>query len=426
MERLICHPRLPLVAGLDAERPAVHVWDVGAEPQEVAVLDPAAPPYGEATGWDRLRGTPCAGWHPREPLLALGGAGGLRLWRPDAGLVTPAGPPPGTGYRAVAFSPDGGTVWASPAKGTEDVEDLDWNGSHAVDLASGTLRTGPWWDTGLAPHPGGRLALALSSDQGATRGLLLRLDGGSRPGALRVLNRALILDVDGYEVPELSPGGGHVAVRGSSYENTLQVFEFPSLRLVLATTLGEPNPGFPYPPEWLERFRAWPRHNVAFAAHYVATLLVGTVTGDVVAIDVVTREAVAHPVLAGDRVTALAVAATGEILVAGDSSGLLGFRQRAGGADVTQADVTRADVARADVTRAADRVDAFLATTRELPAGADLYTELDLTDGRRTWTGGELDHVTSTSPSDPTWLRLRAAVNHALGGRDGGVANSGG
>src|ERR1017187_8726803 len=30
VEQLVCHPRLPLVAGLDSERPSVHVWDCGA------------------------------------------------------------------------------------------------------------------------------------------------------------------------------------------------------------------------------------------------------------------------------------------------------------------------------------------------------------------------------------------------------------
>jgi hypothetical protein len=53
---------------------------------------------------------------------------------------------------------------------------------------------------------------------------------------------------------------------------------------VLATTLGEPSPGYPYPAEWLAQMRAWSRHNLAFGAA-PGVLWVGTPTGTLVEID---------------------------------------------------------------------------------------------------------------------------------------------
>jgi len=50
------------------------------------------------------------------------------------------------------------------------------------------------------------------------------------------------LDADGYEAPVFSADGRRFAIRGNAYENSLAVFEFPSLKLVLATTLGIPAP----------------------------------------------------------------------------------------------------------------------------------------------------------------------------------------
>ena len=83
--------------------------------------------------------------------------------------------------------------------------------------------------------------------QRAQHGLFAHIDDETDPGEMRILRRALILDADGYETPIFSSDGRHLAIRGSAYAQTLHVFKFPSLHLVLATTLGEPNPGFPYP-----------------------------------------------------------------------------------------------------------------------------------------------------------------------------------
>ena len=105
-------------------------------------------------------------------------------------------------------------------------------------------------------HPAGGSAATLSSEQGATHGLFARIDEETDPGEMWILLRALILDADGYETPIFSSDGRRLAIRGNAYEQTLHVFAFPSLHLVLATSLGEPNPGFPYPQDWLDRQRA--------------------------------------------------------------------------------------------------------------------------------------------------------------------------
>jgi hypothetical protein len=50
-ERLVCHARLPLVAGLDSARPAVHVWEFGPGGlREVGIVgvDAADYPAGRA------------------------------------------------------------------------------------------------------------------------------------------------------------------------------------------------------------------------------------------------------------------------------------------------------------------------------------------------------------------------------------------
>ena len=246
VEQLVCHPRLPLVAGLDSERPSVHVWDCGAgELHELGTVGADSTAYGDAFGWKRTRRTPAAEWHPDQPLLLVAGEGGVVQWTP-AGLSELEGLPPTAAYRSLAFSPDGHTLWASPSSGDEGNA---WESSDSLDFASGTVGAGPRWDTGVAVHPAGGLVAALCSDQGATLGLFARVDQESTPAAMRVLRRALILDADGYGTPIFSAGGRHFAIRGNAYGNSLAVFEFPSLDRVLATTLGEPNPGYPYPQE---------------------------------------------------------------------------------------------------------------------------------------------------------------------------------
>jgi hypothetical protein len=76
----------------------------------------------------------------------------------------------------------------------------------------------------------------------------------------------MILDADGYKTPVFSADGRRFAIRGNAYENSLEVFEFPSLNRAFAVTLGEPHPGHPAPQEWREQYRAWSRYNIAFGA----------------------------------------------------------------------------------------------------------------------------------------------------------------
>ncbi|MBM9506574.1 hypothetical protein ITX44_18835 [Streptomyces sp. KK5PA1] len=398
---MICHPRLPLVAGLDAERPAVHIWDCGAgQLRQLGSVGAESSVYGDAIGWDRMERTPAVAWHPHQPLLVVAGEDGVVQWTP-AGLREPDGIPPTADYRSLVFSPDGRALWASPSSGDEGDA---WDSSDIIDLASGTVGSGPRWDTGVAEHPAGGMVATLAGDQAETLGLFARVDHtAAGPAAMRVLRRALILDADGYRTPIFSPDGRHLAIRGNAYENSLDVFEFPSLHLILATTLGDPNPGHPAPQEWLDRMQAWSRHNIAFAAR-PGVLWVGTPAGTLVEIDLDTHDAAEHDVLPGLPVTALAATATGELLVAGGGGDLLllSVRDDSARTRTTDGDTPQAALA------------AFLDATSEVPDDGDLETHLVLTDGSRTWEADDLGKVTTATATDPTWLRLRAAVNEVF------------
>ena len=110
----MCHGRLPLIAGLDAARPVVHVWKFGPGGfRERGIVDAGAGAY-PAEAWNRYRLVPSLAWHPHKPSLVVTGPAGLQWWTPDGASIV-AGEPPHARYRAVAFSPDGRTLWASPA-----------------------------------------------------------------------------------------------------------------------------------------------------------------------------------------------------------------------------------------------------------------------------------------------------------------------
>jgi hypothetical protein len=233
----VCHPRLPLVAGLDSERPAVHVWDGQAgKLRELGTVGADSAVYADAFGWQRKKRTPAVAWHPEQSLLLVANEAAVVPWAP-AGPAELEGLPVTAAYRSLAFSPDGRTLWASPSSSGEEAAG---ESSDALDLASGAIGTGPRWDTGIAEHPAGGLVTMLCSDQGATLALFARVDQESRPAAMRVLRKSLILDADGYQVPVFSADGRYLAIRGNAYDNSLEVFEFPSLDRVLATKLGEP------------------------------------------------------------------------------------------------------------------------------------------------------------------------------------------
>ncbi|MDQ3789400.1 MAG: hypothetical protein M3422_19430 [Actinomycetota bacterium] len=397
VERLVCHPRLPMVAALERARPAVHVWDCGTGAlRELGIVGAESSTYGDTDRWQR---TPAVAWHPDQPLLLISGEDGVVQWT-AAGLGKPDGVPPTASYRGMTFSPDGQTLWASPSsRGGNDA----WAHSDVLDLAKGTVSTGPQWDTGAVPHPAGGLVATLCSDQGATLGLFARVDSETTPAVLRVLRRALVLDADGYEAPVFSQDGRHVAIRGNAYENSLEVFAFPTLHRVLATTLGDPSPGYPYPPEWLAQMRAWSRHNIAFGAR-PGVLWVGTPKGTLLEVDVDDRHAVEHDVLAGSPVTALCATRAGELVVATGAGDLvlLSVLPAPGAAQAIDDEAPRAAVA------------AFLASTSEVPDDGDLWDHLVTTDGTRAWTPDDLATVTTATTTDPSWLRLQAAVNKQI------------
>lgn len=384
-ERLVCHPRLPLIATVDAERPAVQVWSFETgQLRRLGSIGAESEAYGGAFGWSRIKREPGVAWHPEQPWLMVTREGSTVRWTP-AGLSGLDGVPSAARY--VAFSPDGETLWASPASSPEG---HDWQpASLSLDLASGTVSTAPYWDTGIAVHPGGRLALTLASDQGATLGLFAR--AGEK---MRVLRRALILDVDGYETPVFSADGRLFAIRGNAYAHTLAVYEFPSLQRVLSTTLNDPD----------QDYSVWSLHNIAFATD-PGVLWVGTPAGTLIEVAIGAETAVPHDVLAGSKVTALAATASGGLVVAGADGELAVLSVRADSAVDRQA----------NSDRAREAVAVFLDSTTELPDDADLDTDLLLTDGHRTWDADDLETVTDADDDDPTWLRIQAAVNIARG-----------
>jgi hypothetical protein len=147
------------------------------------------------------------------------------------------------------------------------------------------------WDTAVVEHPGGGLVVTLSSNQGATDMLFARPEDGV-PATMRLLRHAIILDVDGSEAPTVSGDGRYIAVRGNAYVQSLDVFEFPTLRKVLH----DPRPALPrlpVSPEWLAEQARWSRHNIAFAPDS-AVPLVGTSRGSIVEIDLEAGRASEH------------------------------------------------------------------------------------------------------------------------------------
>jgi hypothetical protein len=164
------------------------------------------------------------------------------------------------------------------------------------------------------------------------------------------------------------------------------VFEFPSLRRVLSTVLGDPYPGYPAPDDWLEQMRSWSRHNIAFGA----ALWIGTPSGTLVEVDIAGGTAGEHDELAGSPITALATTATGDLIAATGGELVL--------------------LAAAAPTEPVG-VAGFLDATAEIADDADVWSAVTMTDGTGSWDADDLATVTEAAPTDPTWLRLQAAIN---------------
>ncbi|MFI6937866.1 hypothetical protein ACIBI4_01225 [Streptomyces sp. NPDC050418] len=397
VERLVCHPRLPLVAGLDAERPAVHVWDCSAGRLDLLItIGAESDPYGDVDSWDR--DTPSVAWHPAVPALAMAYDGRVLHWKQPA-----AGDSPGAAlgedvremeyvpladYQHVAFSPDGHALWGWPSpNGTPGL----WDRSDTIDLRSGEVHTGRGWDTGIVEHPAGGLVATYNSDQGATLMLFGRTD--SEPGPLRFLRTALIIDVDGYEAPVFSADGRHFAIRGNAYAETLEVYEFPTLRLILSTNLEADENGDPVEdPDWS-------RQNIAFDARS-GVLWVGHADGTLIELDLDEESTTPHRLLTGAPITALGRLATGQLVAA------------TGAGDVALLTASGDDSRSPDLKAMGEAVRAFVDSTSEVPDGEqDLESHLELSDGQQSWSQVDLDTVTEASGSDPTWLQIHAAMN---------------
>ncbi|MER5951234.1 hypothetical protein ABT127_34895 [Streptomyces sp. NPDC001904] len=397
VERLVCHPRLPLFACLDSVRPAVGIWacDSGTL-RQLGSMGTDSAVYSEALGWERSQRTPAVAWHPHEAELMVAGEGTLTRWQPS-GLTRLDSSISAVHYNDLAFSPDGRTLWASPSSGDDDA----WERSDVLDLGTGTVTVGPRWDTGITEHPGGSLVATLASDQGATLGLFARASADTTPAVMRLRSHALILDCDGYEAPIFSPDGRHLAIRGNAYGNSLDVFEFPSLCRVFSTSLGEPSPGYPYPEEWLRQMRAWSRHNIAFGTRH-GVLWIGTPAGALVQVDIKALAAQEHNVLAGAPVSALGRTATDELVMASSTGELVLLAMGTVPVSVDDGEKT--------TPTPREAVADFLDATTELPDDADLDTDLVLTDGSTTWNSEDLAAINTASVTDPTWLQIRAAM----------------
>ena len=364
IEQLVCHPRLPLFAVVDAERPAIHVWSHEAgRLNELAAVGTTSEPYGDSFGWARMKRAPALAWHPHQQLLvASTELGGSVKWT-QAGFSELEGVPAGARYRYLAFSSDGRALWGSPSSaGGKDA----WQSSDVIDLDSGTVGTGPQWDTGVAAHPGGGLVLTLASDQGATLGLFAHVDDESAPGAMRILRRALILDADSYSTPIFSADGRHFAVRGNAYGHILEVFEFPSLRRVLATSLDEPG--------------RRNRDDIGFGAR-PGLLWIGRPSGTLVELDLQAQSAIEHDVLPGTPFSVLSATAAGDLLIASDDGELM--------------------LVSVIADTAPETVAAFLDSTSEVPDNSNPEPHLILTNGTRTWDAEGLETVTAAEATDP-------------------------
>lgn len=157
-----------------------------------------------------------------------------------------------------------------------------------------------------------RIVRTPGGGRGATRELFARADEDGVPARMRVFRRALILDADGYQTPVFSPDGRFMAIRGNAYENSLDVFGRRCTGCC-GRRSGSPTRGTRR--NGSNRWAPGPATTSPFAQGSGA-LLVGTPRGTVVEVDLDGLRAVEHDVLGGASIGALAVLATGDVMVA--------------------------------------------------------------------------------------------------------------
>jgi hypothetical protein len=176
-EQLVCHPRLPLVAGLDSERPAVYIWDSSAgQLRELGTTGGGSPAYGDghpwalrnpevAVNWDRrercplwpgTQTSPCSSWRARArwPGGRLTDSlrwTGFRPEPPTAGwrsarTASPAYPYPrewleqmrAWSKHNIAFGVQPGVLWVGTPTGTLVEIDLDHQQATGHDVLAGS------------------------------------------------------------------------------------------------------------------------------------------------------------------------------------------------------------------------------------------------------------------------------------------------
>ncbi|GAA4010094.1 hypothetical protein GCM10022247_35310 [Allokutzneria multivorans] len=339
VERVVCHPRLPLVAAVDGGRRAVHVLDCGRDELGLlASIGSGSAAYGEVEPWERGMRDAFAAWHPVEPQLLVATKATVWSWTPTE-LRELTALPAGAAYEELLFSPDGSTLWASPSSTSS--RDMD-----AIDLATGEVVAVGAYPWGGA-HPSGAVMLTTSQDQGSSRIDFLRVEQGA-PADRRLQRLMVVLGNDAYQPPIFSSDGRFFAIRGNAYGETLTAFEFPSLEKVLHEEFdGTEDDG-------------WWRNDITFGAKPGA-LWVGTPTGALWSYDLVAGTKTEHGVLTGHQVTAIGCTSLGHLVIGCDNGEILlaSISDGAAADHPIDPDAVRTDVA------------AFLAATEDVPADID-------------------------------------------------------
>lgn len=287
-----------------------------------------------------------------------------------------------------AFLPSGNAFWRGGYHegGLSTVIDLDGN----------AIATAFRCDTNVVVHPEGELLASFVSDQAST---LLRFARTSGSDGLVALDRALILDADGYGGLVFSPTGDRFALMGNAYELFARVHGFPSLR----TEHVIPECSWP---ELRERLTSpwsdfqWSlRDRVAFAPDG-ASLLFGAQTGHVLELALDGEPSIVAQTRAhADAIGALTVRCSDGLIATTDLHGHLRLFE------LPHA-VASADGKHRPLTAE------LLAASSIVEPNAD-QDALRITDGSREWDVADVDEA-SLADDAPVWARMLATVRQRL------------